>query len=85
MLSLKSSLRRTNLWVSIMTYILREFHFHRSGIDCSHGILTKLKTLFNKINEGEVMHIEKELISLELISFDMIEDYLSRIKEIQLK
>ena len=36
----------------IMTHILREIHFHRSGIICPHSAWIKLKTMFNKINEG---------------------------------
>ena len=31
------------------------------------------------------MHIEKELISLELLSFDLIKDYLACVKELQIK
>ena len=66
----------------IMTYISMDIDIHTSGIDYPHVIWTKLKTLFNKITEGEVLHIEKELISLEPLSFDQIEDYLARIKEL---
>ena len=68
----------------ITTYISRDIRVHTSEIDCPHSIWTKLKTMLNKIN-GEVMHIEKYLISLEPLSFDQIEDCIARIKEIQLK
>ena len=43
----------------ITTYILREICFHTSGIICPHVIWIKLNTVLNKINEGEVIHIEK--------------------------
>ena len=68
----------------ITTYISRYIRVHTSEIECPHSVWTKLKTMLNKIN-GEVMHIEKYLISLEPLSFDHIEDYLTRIKELQLK
>ena len=68
----------------ITTYILREICFHTSGIDNPHIILTKLKIFFNKKN-GELMRIEKELISVEPLSFDQIKDYMDYFKEIQLK
>ena len=41
--------------------------------------------MFNKIDEGQVMEIEKELISLDSPSFEMIEDYLAHEKLIHLK
>ena len=43
----------------IMTYISKEINFHISGIDFHHVVSTKLKSLFNKINEGELIQIEK--------------------------
>ena len=58
----------------IMNYILREIHFHTSGIDCAHIVKNKLKSLFNTVNESQVVKIEKELISLEPLSFGRIED-----------
>ena len=64
----------------IMTYISREIHFHTSVINYPHAVWTKLNTFFNKINDREVMHTEKYFISLELLSFDRIEDYLAHIK-----
>ena len=69
----------------IMTYILREIQFHTSGIDYPHSIWNKMKTLFNAINECELIQIEKELIPLEPLSFDWIEDYFDCIMELQLK
>lgn len=41
--------------------------------------------MFNKVNESQVMKIEKESISLDPHSFDRIEDYLACIKDLQLK
>ena len=64
------------------TYIVREIHFHTSGIDCPHAIWAKLKTLFNKINELEVIQIQKGLTSLKPLSFELIKDYMACIKEI---
>ena len=53
------SINRKNVEVMgiIMTYILRDIFFHTREINCPHVIWTKMKTLFNKINEGEVMQI----------------------------
>ena len=39
----------------ITNYNSREMHFYTSGIDYPHAAWTKLKTMFNKINEGEVL------------------------------
>jgi hypothetical protein len=36
--------------------------------------------LFNKVDEIHVMQLEKELISLDPHSFDIIEDYLAACK-----
>jgi hypothetical protein len=44
-----------------------------------------LKKLFDKENEIKVMEIEKELISLYLLSFERIKFYLAHVKELQLK
>jgi hypothetical protein len=41
--------------------------------------------LFNKVNERQFIQLEKELISLDLHSFEKIEEYLARVKEIHLK
>ena len=54
----------------IKTWISREIYFEKSGIDYPHAIWNKLKTVFNKVNAIQVMYIEKELISLEHLSFD---------------
>ena len=39
----------------IMTYNLRGIFFHTREIDCPHVICTKMKNLFNKINEIKLM------------------------------
>jgi hypothetical protein len=44
-----------------------------------------LKSLFDKVDEIQVMQLEKELISLDPHSFERIEDYLAHVKEMQLK
>jgi hypothetical protein len=44
-----------------------------------------MKSLFDRINESHAMQLEKELISLDPHSFDIIEDYLVCVKELQLK
>jgi hypothetical protein len=41
--------------------------------------------VFDKVDEIQVLQIEKELISLDTHSFDKIEEYLAHAKEIQLK
>lgn len=41
--------------------------------------------MFDKVDEIQVLQIEKELISLDTHSFDKIEEYLAHAKEIQLK
>ena len=69
----------------ITTYISCEIQFHTSRIDCPHEVWNKLKSIFDKVDESRVMHIEKELISLDPHSFERVEDYLARIKELQLK
>ena len=69
----------------ISTYISWEIWFHTSGIDCLHEVWKKVKYLFHKVDRSWVMQIEKELISLDPHSFEWIEDYLSYIKELQLK
>lgn len=43
------------------------------------------ETLFEKVDESQVMQIDKELISLDPHSFERIEEYLFHIKELQLK
>ena len=65
--------------------ISHEIEFHTSGIDFPHQVCKKLKSLFDKVNEIQVMQIEKELISLDPHSFERIEDYLACIKEMYLK
>jgi len=39
----------------IMTYILREIHFHISRINCPHDFWINLKGMFDKVNEIQVM------------------------------
>ena len=55
-----------------MTYILSEIHFQTSGINYHHAVLNKIKSFFNKVNEIQVMQIEKYLISLEVHSFERL-------------
>ena len=43
----------------IMTYVSREMHFHSRETNFHRVKWTKLNTLFNKINEGELMQIEE--------------------------
>ena len=58
----------------IMTW---EVQFHTCGIDYPNAFWKKLNLLFNKVDESQVMHIKKELISLNTHSFKRIEDYLA--------
>lgn len=51
-------------------------------IDCPHAIWKKLKIMFDKFDERQVMHMDKELISMDPHSFERIEDYLACIKEL---
>jgi len=75
--------RKKDEAISIMTtYISRELSFHSSGIDYSNEVWSKMMKLFNKVDESEIIQIEKELISLEPLSFGGIEDYFSRVKEL---
>ena len=69
----------------IMTYVSREMHFHSRAINCHWVKWTKLNTLFNKINECELMQIEEYLIYLKHLSFDQIKVYLAHINELQQK
>jgi protein associated with RNAse G/E len=64
----------------IMTYISWEIHFHLSGMDFPHQVQNKLKSLFEKVNEIHFMQLEKELIYIYHHYFDIIEDYLVRVK-----
>jgi len=66
----------------IMTYIFRNSCFHISGIDFSNDIWKKLKTVFDKTKKIHFIQIEKELISLDTISFERIEYYLACEKEL---
>ena len=66
----------------IRTYILWEVLFHTNGIDFLHEVSKKMKYLFDKVDKSRVMQIEKELNSLDPHSFEKIEGYLARIKEI---
>ena len=43
----------------ITTYISQDIHFHISGIDYPHAIWKKLKSLFDKVDESQVMQLEK--------------------------
>ena len=72
------------IWV-ITTYISHEIQFHTSGNSCPWEVWKKLKSSFDKVNESRVMQIGKELISLDPPSFQRIEEYLARIKELHLK
>jgi hypothetical protein len=63
----------------------KEIRFHISEIDCPHQVWKKLRSLFEKFNERQIMQFEKELISLDPHSFGRIEDYLVCVKELQLK
>jgi hypothetical protein len=69
----------------IMTYISWEIHFHTSGIKFPHEVWKKLKSLLDKVDESQVMQLEKELIYLDPHSFERIKDYLACVKELQLK
>ena len=66
----------------IMTYISHEIWFHTSGIDFPHVVWKKLNSMFDKVDESRAMRLEKELISLNLHSFERIEDYLAHLKEL---
>jgi hypothetical protein len=44
-----------------------------------------LKSLFDKVDESQVVQLEKELSSLDPHSFERIEDYLACVKDQQLK
>lgn len=66
----------------ITTYISREIRFYTYRIDCPHEVWKKLKPLFDKVIESQVMKIEKELISMDPHSFERIEDYLAHAKEL---
>jgi len=39
----------------IMTYIYREIFFHTSGVDCPHEVWKKMKYLFDRVDESQVM------------------------------
>ena len=66
-----------------MAHISREIWFHTSGINYPHVVRNKMKSLFDKVNESQVMQIEKELILMGFQSFERIWDYLAAcIKEI---
>jgi hypothetical protein len=69
----------------IMTYISWEVWFHTNGNNYPHQVWKNLKFLFNKFYEIHGMQLEKEFISLDPHSFDRIEEYLARVKEMQLK
>lgn len=57
------------------TYISREIRFHSSANNYPNKVWKKLKKLFNKGNERQIMQLEKEMISLEPLSFNRIEYY----------
>ena len=65
-----------------MTHISWEIWFHTSGIDFPHVVWKKLKSFFDKVNESQVMQLEKEFISLNPHLSKKIEDYLSHVKEL---
>ena len=44
-----------------------------------------MKTLFDPVDENHIMQLEKQLISLYLDSFEIMEDYLAHVKEFQFK
>lgn len=69
----------------ITIYISHEILFHKSGINYPHSVWKKLKSLFDKVNESQVMHLENELTSLNPHSFQRIEDYLTHVNKLQLK
>jgi hypothetical protein len=69
----------------IPTYISWEIQYHTNGIDFPHQVWKKLKYIFEKVDEIHVMQLEKELISLNPHSFNIVEDYLVCVKEMQLK
>ena len=45
----------------------------------------KSKSRFDKVDEIQVMQIDKVLISMDPHSFEKIEDYMDHVKELQLK
>jgi hypothetical protein len=69
----------------ITTYISQDIHFHISGIEFPHQSWKILKSLFNKVNEIHIMQMDKELISLNPHSFDIIEYYLTWVNELEFK
>jgi hypothetical protein len=64
----------------ITTYISWDILFHINGINFLHQVWKKLKSLFDRVDEIHVMQLEKELISIDPHSFDIIEDYLVHLK-----
>jgi hypothetical protein len=69
----------------IMTCISWEIRFHTSGINCPHQVWKNMKYLFDKVDKIQVIQLEKEFISLNPHSFDIIEDYFALVKKMQLK
>ena len=59
--------------------------FHTSGIDYLIVVYKNLKTLFDKTNETHIIHIVKQLIYLDRLSFEQTEDDLAHLKGVQLK
>jgi hypothetical protein len=69
----------------ITTYISWEICFHINGIDFPHQLWKNLNSFFNRVDESHIMQFEKELISLDPHSFDIIDDYLTCVQELHLK
>lgn len=67
----------------IMTNISKEIFFHTSKIDYLNVLQKKLKA-YHYINKSQDMQIDKELNTLDLLSFEKIEDYQACVKELQL-
>lgn len=44
---------------SLHNYISQEIHFHTRRSDCTHVVWKKLKLLFDKVSESQVMQIKK--------------------------
>ena len=66
----------------ITTYISCEIWFDTSVIEYPYEVQKKLASLFDKVNESRVMQIEKDMTYLDPHSFEKIEYYLDRVKEL---
>ena len=65
--------------------ISKDLLFHISGLNTPKEILDQLASFFDKQDDLRIYHIENELISLHLINFETMNDFITKFNHLVLQ